>query len=70
LSFLEAGNSGDSFKEFEPFKLKRSAGIGVRIFMPAFGLLGIDYGYGFDDTPGAPGIVSGWQPHFIIGQQF
>ncbi len=70
LGFMEAGNTANSFKNFEPFKLKRSAGIGVRIFMPAFGLLGIDYGYGFDDTPGVPGIVSGWQPHFIIGQQF
>ncbi len=70
LGFVEAGNTGNSFKDFEPFLLKRSAGIGVRIFMPAFGLLGIDYGYGFDDTPGVPGIPSGWQPHFIIGQQF
>ncbi len=70
LGFLEAGNTADNFKNFDPFKLKRSAGVGVRIFMPAFGLLGIDYGYGFDDTPGVPGVVSGWQPHFIIGQQF
>ena len=70
LGFMEAGNTAGSFKNFEPFVLKRSAGLGIRIFMPAFGLLGIDYGYGFDDTPGVPGVVSGWQPHFIIGQQF
>ena len=70
LGFLEAGNTASNINSFEPFKLKRSAGIGVRIFMPAFGLLGIDFGHGFDDTPSSPGIKSGWQTHFIIGQQF
>ncbi|NNC70088.1 MAG: outer membrane protein assembly factor BamA [Flavobacteriaceae bacterium] len=70
LGFLEGGNTADSFTDFEPFKLKRSAGIGVRIFMPAFGLLGIDFGHGFDDIPSQPGVKSGWQTHFIIGQQF
>ncbi len=71
LSFLEAGNSFDNFNGFNPFELKRSAGVGLRIFMPAFGLLGIDFGYGFD-TDARPGSVgpSGWQTHFIIGQQF
>ena len=71
LSFLEAGNSFDNFDDFNPFQLKRSAGGGLRIFMPAFGLLGIDFGYGFD-TDARPGSVepSGWQTHFIIGQQF
>lgn len=71
LSFLEAGNSYDNFQEFNPFELKRSAGVGLRIFMPAFGLLGIDFGYGFD-TDKRPRSVgpSGWQTHFIIGQQF
>ncbi len=71
LSFLEAGNAFNNFTEFNPFELKRSAGVGVRIFMPAFGLLGIDFGYGFD-TDARPGSVgpSGWQTHFIIGQQF
>lgn len=71
LSFLEAGNSFDGFQDFNPFRLKRAAGAGVRIFMPAFGLLGIDFGYGFD-TDARPGSVgpSGWQTHFIIGQQF
>ena len=70
LSFLEAGNAFDNFNDFNPFQLKRSAGVGLRIFMPAFGLLGIDFGYGFDDNINQPGQVSGWQTHFIIGQQF
>lgn len=71
LAFLEAGNSFNNFSEFNPFQLKRSAGMGLRIFMPAFGLLGIDFGYGFDqdNNPNSIG-VSGWQTHFIIGQQF
>ncbi|MCK0129931.1 outer membrane protein assembly factor BamA [Flavobacteriaceae bacterium F08102] len=70
LGFLEAGNSYDGFVNYEPFNLKRSAGFGIRVFMPAFGLLGIDFGYGFDDMPGVPGTPSGWQTHFKIGQQF
>ena len=69
LGFLEAGNSYDNFSTFNPFNLKRSAGLGVRIFMPAFGLLGIDFAHGFDPLPGT-NIKSGWQTHFIIGQQF
>jgi len=69
LGFLEAGNAYDGFTEYNPFKLKRSAGLGLRIFMPAFGLLGIDFAHGFDPLPG--GVEkSGWQTHFIIGQQF
>lgn len=70
-SFLEAGNSFNNFRDFNPFQLKRSAGVGLRIFMPAFGLLGIDFGYGFDTdlNPNSIG-PSGWQTHFIIGQQF
>ena len=52
LGFAEAGNSWGSYKDYNPFKLRRSAGIGARIFMAAFGLLGIDYGYGFDPIPG------------------
>ncbi|WP_350290404.1 POTRA domain-containing protein [uncultured Croceitalea sp.] len=71
LSFLEAGNSFGNFNEFNPFELKRSAGVGLRIFMPAFGLLGIDFGYGFDTDANPTSIgPSGWQTHFIIGQQF
>tara|TARA_R110001583_G_scaffold53483_2_gene164950 strand:+ start:1890 stop:4466 length:2577 start_codon:yes stop_codon:yes gene_type:complete len=69
LGFLEAGNSYDGFKNFDPFLLKRSAGVGLRIFMPAFGLLGIDFAHGFDPLPGGT-EKSGWQTHFIIGQQF
>ena len=52
LSFLEAGASYDNFRNYNPFALQRSAGAGLRVFMPAFGLLGIDFGYGFDPVPG------------------
>ncbi|MFC2110408.1 outer membrane protein assembly factor BamA [Bacteroidota bacterium] len=69
LGFLEAGNSYENFKQFNPFDVKKSAGFGIRIFMPAFGLLGIDFGHGFDTTPFST-EKSGWQTHFIIGQQF
>jgi len=69
LTFLEAGNSWNEFSEYRPFNLKRSAGAGIRVFMPAFGLLGVDFGYGFDNIPGS-NLISGWQTHFIIGQQF
>ena len=70
LSFLESGNGYNSFRQFNPFESKRSAGLGVRIFMPAFGLLGIDFGHGFDSTtPGDP-TPNGWETHFIIGQNF
>ena len=70
LGFLEGGVSYNNFKDYNPFDLKRSAGLGLRLFMPAFGLLGIDFGYGFDSVPGQGTAVSGWQTHFIIGQQF
>lgn len=69
LTFLEAGSSYPTFKDYNPFDLNRSAGIGVRVFMPAFGMLGFDYGYGFDALPGQS-KANGWEPHFIIGQQF
>ena len=70
LSFLEAGNGYDNFRAFNPFDSKRSAGFGVRIFMPAFGLLGIDFGYGFDSEVPNDLSPNGWETHFIIGQQF
>ncbi len=70
LGFLEGGNSYNGLTKFNPFDLKRSAGLGLRLFMPSFGLLGIDFGHGFDDIPQAPGVKSGWQTHFTIGQQF
>ena len=69
LTFLEAGASYDSFRDYNPFALKRSAGFGLRVFMPAFGLLGIDFGHGFDPIPGST-QKNGWETHFIIGQQF
>lgn len=69
LAFLEAGAGYESFKEYNPFKLKRSAGVGLRVFMPAFGLLGIDFAHGFDPVPGQT-RPNGWETHFIIGQQF
>ncbi|TGV00868.1 outer membrane protein assembly factor BamA [Flavivirga rizhaonensis] len=69
LGFLEGGSSHNSFRDFNPFNINRSAGVGVRIFMPAFGLLGIDFGHGFDALPGQT-TKHGWETHFIIGQQF
>lgn len=68
LGFGEAGNNVRSYEEYSPFKLYRSAGFGARIFMPAFGLIGVDWGYGFDRLPGRSAI-SGSQFHFTIGQQ-
>ena len=65
LGFLEGGNCWADIKEFNPFEIKRSAGFGVRIFLPMVGLLGVDWGYGFDDTQ-----YGGSQFHFVIGQQF
>jgi len=66
--FGEAGNNWNNFYDFNPFKSYRSAGFGARIFMPAFGLIGLNWAYGFDRLPGAPDI-SGSQFHFTIGQQ-
>lgn len=69
LGFIEGGASYDNFKDYNPFSIQRSAGLGLRIFMPAFGLLGIDFGHGFDALPGQT-VKNGWETHFIIGQQF
>lgn len=69
LTFAEGGNVWGSTSEYKPFELKRSVGAGVRIYMAAFGLLGFDFGYGFDKGFGQT-ERSGWQTHFIIGQQF
>ncbi len=66
LTFLEAGNCWLGFKDFNPFDVKRSAGLGVRIYLPMFGLLGLDWGYGFDDVYGTTGN-NGSQFHFSIG---
>jgi len=69
LAFAEAGNNFHTLEEFDPFDNYRSVGFGARIFMPAFGLLGIDWGYGFDTLP-FTNKTSGGQFHFSIGQQF
>ena len=68
LVFAEGGNTWNKFTEFNPFNVKRSVGVGARIFLPIFGLLGIDYGYGFDAIPGNPDANKG-QFHFSIAQQ-
>lgn len=67
LGFLEAGNAWNDTKDFNPFDMKRSAGIGVRIYLPMVGLMGIDWAYGFDKVFGTKG---GSQFHFILGQEF
>lgn len=68
LTFFEGGNNWDDFANFNPYDMKKSAGVGLRIFMPAFGLMGIDWAYGFDRIPGSLDN-SGAQFHFSIGQQ-
>ena len=68
LAFIEAGNCYADIKDYNPFDLKRSAGVGVRIFLPMFGLMGIDWGYGFDEINGSK-QYGGSQFHFILGQE-
>ena len=70
LSFLEAGNSWYDFNTFNVFDLKRSAGVGVRFWLPMIGLLGIDWGYGFDNPNNGSASSAKSQFHFVIGQQF
>ncbi len=70
LGFAEAGNTWSNFKQFNPFQVKRSAGVGLRLFLPMFGLLGVDYGWGFDNIPGGNDATNGngaGQFHFTIG---
>ncbi|MEA4905898.1 MAG: outer membrane protein assembly factor BamA, partial [Petrimonas sp.] len=69
LGFVEAGNAWYNLNDFNPFDLKRSAGVGARIFLPMIGLMGIDWAYGFDPIRGSR-TNSGSQFHFIIGQEF
>ncbi len=69
LGFLEAGDAWDNFDFFNPFQVKRSVGIGMRIMLPMFGMMGLDYGWGLDQVPGNPD-ANGGQFHFSIGQQF
>ena len=66
LLFLEGGNAWADIRKFNPFQIRRSAGVGVRVFLPMIGLLGVDWGYGFDNQDGNGGS----QFHFVIGQQF
>ena len=66
LSFLEAGNTWSNARDLNPFNVRRSGGVGLRIFLPMFGLLGLDYGWRFDDVPEAPQMPNG-QFHFSIG---
>jgi outer membrane protein insertion porin family len=67
LAFAEGGNVWNNFNQFNPFNVRRSVGVGARIFLPIFGLLGLDYGYGFDKIPGIPDANRG-QFHFSISQ--
>ena len=67
LGFVEGGNAWTDTRKFNPLQLKRSAGVGVRIFLPMVGLMGIDWAYGFDKVYGTKG---GGQFHFILGQEF
>lgn len=69
IVFAEAGNCWHSIENFRPFDVKRSAGVGVRVYMSMIGLIGVDWGYGFDEVPGATG-ANGSQFHFVIGQNF
>ena len=69
-SYMESGRGYQGFRNFNPFNAQRSAGFGVRIFMPAFGLLGIDFAYGFDNADPSNRTPNGWETHFTIGQQF
>jgi outer membrane protein insertion porin family len=69
LGFVEGGNGFNSWKEFSPFNIKRSAGIGVRLYLPIVGMLGIDWGWGFDPAYGSTSR-SGSHFHFVMGQQF
>jgi len=70
LAFVEAGNLWTMAKVWNPFDLKRSAGLGVRIYLPMVGLMGMDWAYGFDKSSASSKSASGGQFHFIIGQEF
>ena len=67
LTFAEAGNTWNNFSSINPFQLKRSVGVGVRVYMGAFGLIGFDFAYGFDKYLGGT-EPSGWQTHFLMNQ--
>lgn len=67
LTFLEAGNAWNGFGQYNPFQLKRSAGVGIRVYMGAFGLIGFDFAYGFDSPIGSS-EPAGWKTHFLMNQ--
>ena len=69
LGFAEGGNAFEDWSKFNPFQLKRSLGVGFRVYLPVIGLMGVDWGYGFDKAPGQT-KRSGGQVHYIIGTQF
>ena len=69
LAFLEGGNAWNDVKEFNPFSMKRSAGVGVRLFLPMVGMMGIDWAYGFDKVYGSSSY-GGSQFHFVLGHEF
>jgi outer membrane protein insertion porin family len=72
LVFAEAGGTWLDAKKFNPFEVNRSYGMGVRIFLPMFGMIGLDYGWGIDLPPNHPNParVNGGNFHFLLGQQF
>ena len=69
-AFAEAGNGFSNFREFDPFDVRRTLGVGLRIKLPMVGLIGLDYAHGFDYNRNATSPIGGKQFHFIIGQQF
>ena len=69
LAFVEGGNAWNEVKKFNPFSMKRSAGVGVRLFLPMVGMMGIDWAYGFDKVFGSKSY-GGSQFHFVLGQEF
>ncbi|MEZ4688151.1 MAG: BamA/TamA family outer membrane protein [Bacteroidia bacterium] len=68
--FAEAGNGFQNFRDFDPFNVRRTLGVGLRVMLPMVGLLGLDYAYGFDYNRNTTSPIGGKQFHFIIGQQF
>jgi outer membrane protein insertion porin family len=69
LVFFEGGKAWSKYDDYNPFDIYRSVGVGVRIFLPMFGMIGLDYGYGFDEVLFTPGVNKG-NFHFLLGQQF
>jgi len=70
LVFAEAGNIWSNLSDTDPFDLRRSVGVGVRVFMPMIGMLGFDYAYGFDNYDSLGRRYGGWKPHFVFGRGF